>query len=1285
MTSTSAQQPTNKGEKIHPARISIFFQSLAHQQGCDTRSPNFTLNRPPFFILLTSLSAVLSLAAGFTILLNPQSAQLSPKAQPFVWGWVLIGGAVLSLGGLIFARIKRQQMRHALHLLSQREHVVTELLDSSADLIHIINHDGALLFVNTVWQKTLGYSQQQATTLNIRDIIHPMHWETCQDTLGQVLSGKAVNNFSLIFVHQEGHEVAVVGSSNSITFGQQTNLVRGIFRDVTKQNAVASQLGNSEARLRALFVQSPQAIAIFRSDDQGQNFTIVDFNPAAERIEKISRAQVVNRNVKDCFPSVEEFGLLDVMRRVYRSGQEERLPISQYTDERIQGWRDIRICKLPGGEIVAYYTDETSRMQMTQALQESANHYRLLAENVRDIIWTTDRHLITTYVSPSMQSTLGIDVDNALGKSILQDVDEEDREITEAMLRIALDQAKPDQASAIDPMIIRLIKSDESRLWAEITVNVIFDDFGEAIGLIGVARDIDERKQVLDALQDSEERFRSITESAQDAIVMVDGRGQISFWNHAAESMFGFAAVEAIGQELLPLITPAKLLESTSEIFLNSSNSGKTPSKGRNLRLTARRKDESVFPIGISISPVHLYGQNNTITIIRDISSEIEAEVELAKSAQRQRTLFECVQSGVITIDSESGQITDLNPAAASLLKRGREELLDQRLDDFIPTDSRSNAPGSSEALLRQATGTEIPVLLREAPIELDGRHFSIINLVDLSEQKKIQTALEKSIDASQRANDQLATSMEHSKELARQAEAANVAKSQFLANMSHEIRTPMNGIIGFSELLLDEEMDPEQRFAVDKIHSSAHALLSLVNNILDFSKIEAQRVELEEISFCPRTVCEDALALIKAKANDKKLDFNLDLLNVPTTLMGDATRLRQVFLNLLGNALKFTHAGHITLHGKALSQAQGKHLLRFSVEDSGIGIPQDKLSAIFESFTQADGSTTRKYGGTGLGLAISRRLVELMGGVLSVDSQVGSGTTFSFEIWLAEATLQPSLTQSVSTAQPLASIEQGMNILIAEDNVINQTVLAKILAKLGHRSALVEDGQAAIEAAMTSDFDVILMDMQMPILGGLEATEQLRLRGYQKPIIALTASAMDSDRERCLAAGMNAYLSKPIDRQALNSALQNFFPDPTVPLSSAAPSPIQTLASTETKSPAQAKGSKLPTPQRIQRDLGLDYDVYLRLVAGLLADAQKQQQSMNQALSKKDWAKLKSTAHTLKGGSLNLRLEVLGELCAEVENLIKEKLSDGTRVVLTSINEQLATLKAQVEEFDAS
>jgi signal transduction histidine kinase len=405
-------------------------------------------------------------------------------------------------------------------------------------------------------------------------------------------------------------------------------------------------------------------------------------------------------------------------------------------------------------------------------------------------------------------------------------------------------------------------------------------------------------------------------------------------------------------------------------------------------------------------------------------------------------------------------------------------------------------------------------------------------------ERKKAQTSLIGAKEELERINARLLKATAIANEMAAEAEKANAAKSQFLANMSHEIRTPMNAIIGFSEVLQEEPLTQQQKEYIKMILDSGGQLLKLINDILDFSRVEAGRVKAETVECNVRALLANIESLMNPAAKQKNLEFGISCADdVPNAINTDLQKLKQCLINLINNAVKFTEQGYVKLNARLILKDE-KPFIEFEVADTGIGVPADKLNSIFEAFVQADGSATRKYGGTGLGLTITRQLTRLMGGDINVESEVGKGSKFKLVVPANTVSGQQSTSENLENKLERNHHFQGESeilfsgrILVAEDSMTNQTLIKLLLEKLGFVVTIVQNGLEAVEAVKNQQFELILMDMQMPEMSGYNATKKIRALGVKTPVIAITASVAETNRAECMQAGCDDYVPKPIDR----------------------------------------------------------------------------------------------------------------------------------------------------------
>ena len=778
------------------------------------------------------------------------------------------------------------------------------------------------------------------------------------------------------------------------------------------------------------------------------------------------------------------------------------------------------------------------------------------------------------------------------------------------------------------------------------------------------------RKRQEDAVCESEVRYRLLFEESRDALMtMAPPAWTFSSGNPAAVAMFGArdaAEFTALGPwEVSPERQPdgslsADKARAAIEVALRAGS--------HFYDWTHRRLGGEVFPATVLLTRIETAGQVFVQATVRDITERKRAEQTLRESETRLRSITDAAQDAILMMDPQ-GRLSYWNPAAERILGYTSAEAIGQVLHAFIvPPRYRAahqaafpafqqtghgSAVGQTLDLeARRKDGQEISVQLSLSALQINGGWHAVGLLRDTTDRKRAEAELRE-------INRQLEAATAHANDMSGKAELATRAKSEFLANMSHEIRTPMTAILGYADLLLEEHVGHAAQEHVAVIKRNGEQLLGLINDILDLSKVEAGKLQIEPIRCSPGELAAEIVSFMRVRAAEKQLNLQIELAGpLPATVLTDPLRLRQVLINLLGNAIKFTDYGEIRLTVRLTSEG-GHPRLRFDVTDTGVGMNAEQLGQLFQPFTQVDSSAVRKFGGTGLGLCISKHLAQALGGDLEVRSQLGQGSTFSVTIdpgplagirLLSEGVEAPLPPAPCGPPAAAGQVVLHGRILLADDSLDNQRLLALLLRRAGAEVTLVENGQLAQAAAWAAHeagqpFDVILMDMSMPVLDGFEATRQLRQRGYTAPIVALTAYVMTEDCQKCLAAGCNGYASKPIDRQKLLATVAPWVARGRTPDEAPVASP-------------QASATKLPT--LLYSDLDVVDDPELgELVALFVAELPDRIKALEAQAKSRDWNGLARSVHFLKGAAGTYGFGAITPCAARLEAAVREAQSE--------------------------
>ena len=638
------------------------------------------------------------------------------------------------------------------------------------------------------------------------------------------------------------------------------------------------------------------------------------------------------------------------------------------------------------------------------------------------------------------------------------------------------------------------------------------------------------------------QHLASIVDNSGDAITGNTLEGVIISWNRGAENIYQYTEKEIVGRNISVLVPPERRDELPP--ILDKIQSGEKVDRFETVR---QRRDGTLIPVSLAISPVKdLAGKIvGFSTIARDVTERKLSEEALIQAKQAAELAkkewektFDAVPDLIALIDTRH-RIIRANRAMAEGFGQSPGDIVGRQCHEIV-----HNLPGPPQfcphaRLLISGKDEYCEVFEKRLDKTFDvtvtplrdasGNIIASVHVMhDITDRKQTEEALHHALE---------------------QAEAATRSKSEFLANMSHEIRTPMNGVLGMLQILQATALDEEQNECVDVAMASANNLLRLINDILDFSKIEAGKIDIVESVFPLADLCRSMPSIFRSQIDKKGLQFAIDIAaGVPRIISADISRIRQVLLNLVGNAIKFTETGEVKVLVEAGGLASpGKTMLRFSVSDTGIGIPRDQIANLFNAFTQADGALTRKYQGTGLGLDIVKRLVELMGGGVRIESKPGKGTVVQFDIPAgvpADQALPGEEIRPPGATKPRAVIPQlNLKILLVEDDMVSRTMAQHFLEKAGAKVTCAVNGEEALNAlAKGEKFDCVLMDISLPVMDGVTATQKIRAgEGESKNIriIAITAHAMVGDREKFLAAGMDDYIAKPVDMKALKEVIQ--------------------------------------------------------------------------------------------------------------------------------------------------
>ena len=963
--------------------------------------------------------------------------------------------------------------------------------------------------------------------------------------------------------------------------------------------------------------------AVIVIDDHG---LVLDFNHAAESSFGYRKSDVIGKPMVDLIvpPSLREAhnnGLerLRSSRIPKILGKRLELPAvrSDGTEFPVE-LLVVEVATEPRPVYVGYLRDISEQKLAEQTLRSSEERFRNLADTAPAMIWLADSDNQRTWFNRVWLDFVGETLENQLGHAWLQRVHPED---LERVLRTYDDAQESQVPYSIE---FRLNHHDGSYRWILDHGTPVCDGVKSYSGYAGTCIDITERRKA-----EADLRLTQFTvDNAGDAVFWVGPDAELVYTNNRACESLGYTR-EELSQLRVWDFSPEFPPDQWGDHWKELQRTG-----GYTFETLHQRKDGSTFPVEISINYVEAEGQQLNFAFVRDLTDRREQELRIAESEAKLRAISDAAIDAVVLIDG-NGRIAHWNPAAAGMFGYSTEEIASFRIDSILDT-SISDTPlenwddwfqaGDSqifEMTARRRDGSVFPVELSLSRTQLDNHNqsWAVAVIRDATERKKVERQLKTALH---------------------DAKAANRAKSEFLALVSHEMRTPLNSILGMIELVLDTGLTPDQGEMLSTSRQSGQQLKRLISDMLDYSQIQIGRFDLRSGVFDLHKLLVRLREEYSQRAQSNGLEFRWQVASrLPQDLMGDERRLEQVIENILDNAIKFTETGFVALSVTWKSASKDHVRLQFKISDSGAGVEPQNQERIFNRFEQEDSSSTRSYGGIGLGLSICKQLVERMGGKIGYTERPGGGSEFTFDV-LMQANPQHGTPAPTQIAESFTDLE-GRTVLLAEDDPPSRAVASRMLEKAGVRVLQAIDGLDAVEKfeASNDPIDAVFMDMMMPRLDGLEAAEQIRKLHPHVPIIAMTAQAMKGDRERILAAGIDDYVPKPIERKLVLRALQNALGDAELP--------DQEASDTATDDSASFDYAALFS--RCDED----EDLYHEIVRLFLETCDETLARIDRSLVSGDVEELIQAAHRLKGAVGNMCAPKSLSMAAQLEAAARE------------------------------
>ncbi len=1164
--------------------------------------------------------------------------------------------------------------------LRQSEEKHRLLVENSHDVIYTMTPEGVFTYVSPAWTVVLGHPASEAVGQSISQFVHPDDLPRCV-ALMQSATDTGQERGRVEYRIRDAAGSWRWHTSSGVALRDESGDIlgfEGIARDITDRK----EAEEASERFKACFDNGAVAQALTSLDGR-----YLRVNEALASLLGYTCSELAGVLFNDVtHPDDRAIGV-GAVETVLHGPTTFRFEKRYLKRDGSIVWADLSVaavCDASGRRqyFIATLVDITERKRMEAALSESEANFHTFFDSMTDIVMVGTPLGKLLFTNAAFARTLGYSAEEAIGMSVADLHPKEMRpDLSAAFDAVLLGEKEipslplVTKAGALVPV--------ESRVWT--------GQWNGAQCVFAICKN-------LTAEREAQQRFEQVFRHnpAMMALMELPSRRLMDV-NEAYARVMGYSRNEIVGKTARELGLLIDIEPATAMIEALPTAGG-----ARDFEFGMRRKNGTRIDVLCSGEVIVLNGRPHYLIAQTDITERKRAEEQLAVLSERLALAVAAGRVGIWDLDVGQNKLTwddlmfqlfgipesefggayeawwsSLHPDDQA--RAGEEVAMALRGEREFNTEFRIVWPDGSIHNIRAMARVQWDSSGR--PVRMVGTNW------DITEQKRVEASLRE-------ANRQLEEATARANEMAAEAKRASAAKSEFLANMSHEIRTPMNGVIGMIGLLLGTKLTSEQRRYAELARASSESLLTVINDILDFSKIEAGKLGLEIIDFDLQSLLGEVFEMMSPRASDKGVALAYTVSpEVPSLLRGDPGRVRQVLVNLTNNAVKFTSEGEVAVAASLEQETDRSVVLRFSVRDTGMGIPVGQQGLLFEKFRQLDASTTRRFGGTGLGLAICKQLTELMGGEIGLRSEAGRGSEFWFTARFERgrppvATLPcagegPSPSQKpISLRSPLLPLGRpGVRVLVAEDNITNREVALGILRKLGLRADAVSNGRQALEALRSAPYDLVLMDVQMPELDGLGATRAVRAddsgslnRGI--PIIAMTAHAMQGDRDACLAAGMDDYIAKPVTPAALSQLLEEWFVRLDASRSKAPPLPAAAppLASIPPRTEA-AKPQVFAETALVDRLMG-DRALAAVIALGFLGDMPRQLDTLRGYLAIGDAKAVQRQAHTIKGAAATVSAEAMAALALELERAGEAGHLDAVRNAVEKLESEFQRLK---------